>query len=49
MVERWAPIERAAMLPPEDVARTVRFLLETSPLARVGEILLGRAVMVPPA
>jgi NAD(P)-dependent dehydrogenase (short-subunit alcohol dehydrogenase family) len=49
MVHSWAPIPPGEMLRPEDVGQAVRFLLSTSPVCRVPEIVLSRASTVPPA
>lgn len=49
LVDSWAPIPADEMLRPEDVGQAVRFLLSTSPVCRVPEIVLSRASTVPPA
>jgi NAD(P)-dependent dehydrogenase (short-subunit alcohol dehydrogenase family) len=48
MVAPWASVPPEQMMPPEDVASVLRFLLDTSPAARVPEIVLNRARLVPP-
>ena len=44
-----APIPAGEMLRSEDVGQAVRFLLSTSLVCRVPEIVLSRATTIPPA